>query len=83
MSFKLDPMISTLVVRRNESETVFIDVLVELGGFISLLWFILMPIGKYISRVLYDADLITSLYLRKDVSVSSIELTREQLKEID
>jgi hypothetical protein len=76
MNFKLDPMISTLVVSRNEKGAIFIDVLVELGGFISLLWFILMPIGKYISRKLYDADLIKSLYLSKD-EPNTIELTPE------
>lgn len=82
MSFKLDPMISTLVISRNEKGSIFIDVLVELGGFIALLWFVLMPIGKYITRVLYDADLIKSLYLSKD-GPSSAEMAREELKRID
>ena len=42
------------------------DILIEIGGFIAVLWFLFMPIGKYISRKLYDADLIQSLYLYKD-----------------
>lgn len=46
MNFKLDPVISTLVVKRNQSGSLFMDILVEIGGFISLLWFVLMPIGK-------------------------------------
>jgi hypothetical protein len=58
MNFKLDPMISTLLVTKKASESVFMDALVAIGGFIAAMWFLLMPIGKYISRKLYDADLI-------------------------
>ena len=58
MNFKLDPMISTLLITKNSSESVFMDALVEIGGFIAAMWFLFMPIGKYISRKLYDADLI-------------------------
>ena len=73
MNFKLDPMISTLLVTKKASESVFMDALVAIGGFIAAMWFLLMPIGKYISRKLYDADLIQSLYLYKDAP-NEIEL---------
>jgi hypothetical protein len=66
MNFKLDPMISTLIVAKDAKGSLFMDILVEIGGFVSLLWFLLMPIGKYISGKLYDAHLIRSLYLYKD-----------------
>jgi len=75
-------MISTLLVTKKSSESVFMDILVEIGGFIAAMWFLLMPIGKWISRKLYDADLIQSLYLYKDLP-GEIELSPEKVKEAE
>ena len=58
------------------------DVLVSIGGFIALLWFIIMPVGKNISGKLYDANLISSLYLSKG-EPSTIALSREELKQME
>jgi hypothetical protein len=59
-------MISTLVVRRETAGSAFMDLLVSTGGFIAALWFLVMPVAKNISSKLYDANLISSLYLNKD-----------------
>jgi hypothetical protein len=64
--FRFDPMISTLVVRRETAGSAFMDLLVSTGGFIAALWFLVMPVAKNISSKLYDANLISSLYLNKD-----------------
>ena len=59
-------MISTLVVKRETAGSAFMDLLVSTGGFIAALWFLVMPVAKNISSKLYDANLISSLYLNKD-----------------
>lgn len=63
--FRFDPMISTLVVKRETAGSAFMDLLVSTGGFIAALWFLVMPVAKNISTKLYDANLISSLYLSK------------------
>lgn len=65
VTFRFDPMISTLVVKRETAGSALMDLLVSTGGFVAALWFIIMPVAKNISGKLYDANLISSLYLRK------------------
>ena len=74
-------MISTLVVRRESAGSALMDLLVSTGGFIAALWFLIMPVAKNISGKLYDANLISSLYLRKS-EPDVIPLPAEELKDL-
>jgi len=65
MDFIFNPLISTLVISRNKNEKSFMDLLVQTGGFIAVLWFVILPIGKNTSRKLYDANLVSYLYFTK------------------
>ena len=58
MNFILNPFISTLVISKDENQFTLVDLLVRVGGFLSFLWYVLLPFGKYISRKLYDANLV-------------------------
>ena len=79
MNFIFNPLISTLVITRNSDGKTLTDLLVRIGGFISVLWFAIMPFGKYMSRKLYDANLVASLYLSKD-EPNTVVLSPEEIK---
>lgn len=82
LDFRFDPMISTLVVSRRAGGSALMDLLVSTGGFIAFLWFIITPIGKNISGKLYDANLISSLYLSKG-EPDAMALPGEELKNME
>jgi hypothetical protein len=52
--------------------------MIATGGFISILWFVILPIGKNTSRKLYDANLVAQMYFTKD-SPSTIILSPEDI----
>ena len=78
MDFIFNPVISTLVISRNKNGSNLMDLLTSTGGFIALLWFVILPIGKNTSRKLYDANLVSGLYFTKD-KPNTIVLSAEQI----
>ena len=78
MNFIFNPIISTIVISRNQKGGSFLDLLISTGGFISILWFVILPIGKNTSRKLYDANLVSGLYFTKD-KPSTIILSPEEI----
>lgn len=59
-----------------------LDLLVSTGGFISILWFVILPIGKNTSRKLYDANLVGQMYFTKD-SPNTIVLSPEDIQAME
>ena len=66
LDISLSPMVSTMVMTHSDFIQEILDIIVKIGGMLSICFFVFRPFGSAISRKLYTVSLINELFKYKE-----------------